>query len=567
MMKHAPIARKVSSAFAVLVAVSLIVATFTLVQTFRLDEGIGESEKSQHALRAVESYRGALLGMRKTMLKLVATSNTRYLDTMNAAMARHGRERAALGERLADDGNAMTLIAGIDGLVLDWQREVVAAQLRDLQDPGTADLARLRESQPENRRRWETIDGLFVRLTDLQEARMAEASERQKAQLVMMRVATGGSALVILAMCAAMALLTHRSVAAPLHRLAIMTERLKDRDWSVEITGRDRRDEIGRMARALEVFRDTGRSQEALEERQKADAEARLKAAEDVREAVARFRDAASGLLGELGGAGSSLDAAAAALGDVVGTSQTYTRTVSEAASATGESVQNVAAAIEEMSLSIRDVSGQLQQMSGLAQRSADASAVAGEKVSGLKERSEKIHDVVDLINGIAGQINLLALNATIESARAGEAGKGFAVVAQQVKQLADETGRATEDIARVVDEVQADVAAVVEAIGTIDCAIAEVNSSSSTVAAAVEEQSTALDEISRNVSNVSGQTSEVAGNVKGVETKVEETREVAVDVRRLSDTLRTSSTRLGDTIEDFIGQVANEEGRPAEAG
>jgi methyl-accepting chemotaxis protein len=436
-----------------------------------------------------------------------------------------------------------------------------------MQDPYTVDVARLRETSVENRERWRTIDALFAELAQTQYARMERASAAMDMQLFLMRAAAAGSAVVLFGMCLLMAFLTQTSVARPLHRLAVLTERLKDKDWSVEITEADRRDEIGRMARALEVFRDTGRSQEELEAQQNAVAEARLAAAEELREAVARFRQAAEGLLGDVGGAGSSLDEAAGALNDVVGASQTFTRTVTEAAEATGESVQNVAAAIEEMSLSIRDVSGQLQSMTGLAQRSADASAEAGQKVSGLKERSTKIHDVVDLINGIAGQINLLALNATIESARAGEAGKGFAVVAQQVKQLADETGRATEDITRVIQEVQADVDAVVAAIGTIDGAIAEVNSSSSAVAAAVEEQSTALDEISRNVANVSSQTSQVAGNVKGVETKVEETCEVADDVRRLSETLRTSSTRLGTTIEDFIGKVANDTEPPARTG
>jgi len=366
---------------------------------------------------------------------------------------------------------------------------------------------------------------------------------------------------ILFGICVVMALAARRSVAEPLGRLAALTERLKDKDWSVTVTETDRGDEIGRMARALDVFRDTGRRQEALEAQQREEAETQLAAAEEVKRATARFRESAETLLGDLGGSGARLEAAAGSLNDVAGTSQTYTRTVTEAAEATGESVQNVAAAIEEMSLSIRDVSGQLQSMSSLAQRSAEASAEAGEKVTGLKERSAKIHSVVDLINGIAGQINLLALNATIESARAGEAGKGFAVVAQQVKQLADETGRATEDITGVIAEVQTDVTAVVSAIGTIDSAVAEVNTSASTVAASVEQQSTALDEISRNVANVSSQTSQVAGSVKGVETKVHETCEVAENVHTLSDTLRSSSANLEATIEEFIGEVANDRG------
>jgi len=565
-MKHASIARKMAVSYAVLVAVSAAVAAFMLHQTGRLAAGIERSGESQTVLRELEGYRGALLEVHKTMLRLVNSSDMRHIDALEAAFSRHDEERAAVGGLLDTDPPSMLLLSRIDALVDRWREDVVARQLQDVQDPFTVDVARLRESSLENSRLWEGIGSAFEELAGMQYARMRDTLSTKELQLVLMQVASGGSALVLLFMCVLMALVTHRSVASPLHRLAAITERLRDRDWGVEVTEGDRRDEIGRMARALEVFRDNGRRQAELEASQKAAAEERLAAAEEVRRAVAEFRSGAQRLLGELGGAGTRLDHAATTLHDVVGTSHTYTRTVTEAAEASGTSVQNVAAAIEEMSLSIRDVSGQIQTMSGLSRRTAEASAEAGRKVLGLKERSARIHDVVDLINGIAGQINLLALNATIESARAGAAGKGFAVVAQQVKQLADETGRATEDIARVIDEVAVDVGAVVAAIESIERAIGEVNASSATVAAAVEEQSTALDEISRNVANVSNQTSEVAGNVRGVETKVQETFTVADDVRHLSENLRTSRTELGRTIETFIGKVANDSNGTAHA-
>ena len=561
MMTHMPIAQKLTVLYTIIVGVSVILAAFTLYQANRLSAGIDRELESRSALKAVKSYQRSLFDAQETMLRLLNSSDIQDRETLEAELADLGPVRAALNKALSGDREAMSVLARIDRQVTTWRNDVVAAQLKDMRDPRTVDVARVREATVENRERWATIEALFTDLEGIGFANSDAAAADMSGQLASMRIGAIGSAVILFGMCVVMALAARRSVAEPLGRLAALTERLKDRDWTVAVSETDRGDEIGRMARALEVFRDNGRRQETLEERQREDAESRVAAAEEVRQAVALFRDSAERLLGDLGGAGSRLDQAAGSLNSVVGTSQTYTRTVSEAAEATGESVQNVAAAIEEMSLSIRDVSSQLQSMSGLAQRSAEASAQAGEKVSGLKERSAKIHSVVDLINGIAGQINLLALNATIESARAGEAGKGFAVVAQQVKQLADETGRATEDITRVIAEVQADVTAVVSAIGTIDSAIAEVNTSSSTVAAAVEQQSTALDEISRNVANVSSQTSQVVGNVKGVETKVRETCEVADNVHQLSDNLRTSSTTLETTIEDFIGKVANDSG------
>ncbi len=369
-----------------------------------------------------------------------------------------------------------------------------------------------------------------------------------------------GSAITIFIVSVVMALVMRHSVALPVRRLAATTARLKDRDWTVSIEGTSRGDEIGEMARALEIFRDQGEENEKIEAQRVRDAEDKARRAEEITEAVRGFRGHSSQLLAQLSDAGIKLDGAATSLDDVVGASYTYTRTVNDAAMATGLSVKGVAAAVEEMTASIQDISGQLQNVSSLTQTTTEATETATGKVAGLKARSDEIHQVVDLINGIAGQINLLALNATIEAARAGDAGKGFAVVAHEVKQLADQTAKATEDIGRVIGQVSAEVDEVVEAIGVISGSIAEVNANSSAVSTAVEEQSAALSEISRNVNEVSAQTTGVADNVQGVENKVGETREVATSVNQLSKALRDSSADLSGSIDTFIGTVANDD-------
>ena len=369
-----------------------------------------------------------------------------------------------------------------------------------------------------------------------------------------------GSAILILVVSVVMALVMRNGVALPVRSLAQTTARLKDRDWSVAINGTDRGDEIGEMARALQVFRDQGEFNERAEAERVRDAEEKARRAEAITEAVRNFRGHSSSLLAQLTDAGVKLDGAAVSLDSVVGASYNYTRTVNDAASATGLSVKSVAAAVEEMTASIRDISAQLQNVSRLTQTTTDATQTATAKVAGLKARSDEIYQVVDLINGIAGQINLLALNATIEAARAGDAGKGFAVVAHEVKQLADQTAKATEDIGRVIGQVSADVDEVVSSISVISGSISEVNANSAAVSTAVEEQSAALGEISRNVNEVSTQTSGVANNVQGVEKKVGETREVAANVNQLSKALQASSTDLSGSIEAFIGAVANDD-------
>ncbi len=382
----------------------------------------------------------------------------------------------------------------------------------------------------------------------------------QERNLSYLLIATIGAGVLVVFVATAMALLLSRTVSRPLRELAATTERLKDRDWSVTIATAHLEDEIGHLSRALEVFRENGRKNEILEAEQRAEAAAKLRQAEEVTQAIQMFRADATGMLGEVASAGKSLGSAANALEDVAGMSHTYTTGVSRAAEATGSSVSSVASAVEEMSASIREISVQMQNVSRLTADATSASEAAGRKVVGLQKMSENINSVIGIINGIAGQINLLALNATIESARAGEAGKGFAVVASQVKQLADQTAKATEGITRVIDEVRSEVTDVVTVIQRIGDSIAQVSANCTAVASAVEEQSAAVDEISQNVTAVSSQTSNVATNVRGVEEKVSETRRVAGTVSELSAALKTSSDGLSSTIERFITAVANDQ-------
>ncbi|MBJ3775283.1 methyl-accepting chemotaxis protein [Acuticoccus mangrovi] len=559
MMANLSIYRKVLIAFGAILSVTVVAAGLIFFQSLRLQRDVVTADAITGRAAAFEKYRSALQDAHKTVLRLLNSSDIEYLGVLSDHLAAIDRERDDVLAQSEDGSSAHATAQEIAALVERWRRQVVERQIADTEDPYTVDIARLREESVQNRSLWDKIDSAFSRQRAANVAALHNAQQRQAGNLILLEVISLGSSLMVVIFCVMMAMMVRGSVVLPLRRLTDVTEKLRDHEWSVEITGVSRQDEIGDMSRALEVFREAGIENEQISARQVAEAEEKARQAQRVSEAVAEFRGQSSDLLRALADAGFSLGNAAHSLEGVAGDSFDYTQSVSSAAEATGSSVQSVAAAIEEMSMSIRDISTQLQNVARLTRLATEASAQADRKVSGLQTRSEQIHEVIDLINGIAGQINLLALNATIESARAGEAGKGFAVVAQQVKQLADQTGKATEDISRVIGQVSGDVSEVVQAIRTIDNAIGEVNTNSAAVSASVEEQSTALDEISRNVSIVSNQTRTVAGNVKGVESKVGETRSVAGNVSSLSDSLKESSERLGATIERFIGTVAND--------
>ena len=566
MLADLPITKKLTIAFGAIMTVTVMSAGFMLYQTEELASGLDATKTKSEILSSIEDYRIEIEGTHKAVLLLINSSNIDYLTTIEKRLEETDRARARLLAQTgaAPDASLGAAARAIDESVTQWRNNVVAEQLGDMRNPYTVDLARVREVSEENALLWEDIEHRFSTVMQSLINEETAALEHERVLLGRMRSVSIGGTVLLLVICMAMGFLMRNTVAAPLRSLAVVTGRLKDREWDVTVPCTARGDEVGALAKVLETFREEGREHEAAELAQReADAQA-LRKAEAVQRSVANFRHHAAELLNQLHGAADTLGSESDRLEHVAGATYDFTESVSGNAKAVGASVQNVAAAIEEMTMSIRDISGQLQNVSNLTERTRQASAAAGRQVAGLQARSEEIHSVVDLINGIAGQINLLALNATIESARAGEAGRGFAVVAHQVKQLADQTAKATEDIGRVISLVTNEVSEIVGAIGTIDTSIAEVNTNTGSVAAAVEEQSSAIDEISRNVATVSQETASVADSVHGAESKVGETRDVARSVSALSSNLDTTKNRLGSTIDAFIASVSDSGPRDA---
>ncbi len=229
---------------------------------------------------------------------------------------------------------------------------------------------------------------------------------------------------------------------------------------------------------------------------------------------------------------------------------------VAAASEEASTNVQTVAAAAEELSSSITEISRQVAQSTSISGQAVQEADKANAQVRTLAETAAKIGDVVKLINAIAGQTNLLALNATIEAARAGEAGKGFAVVASEVKSLANQTAKATGDIAAQVNAIQEATKVAVEAIKSIGGTIGKINEISTTIAAAVEEQNAATGEIARNVQQASAGTSEVSSNIAGVTQAARDTGKAAAGVLEASESLGQQSATLSKEVDSFLDKV-----------
>ena len=343
-------------------------------------------------------------------------------------------------------------------------------------------------------------------------------------------------------------------VVRPLHRIAAAMAGVAGGNLSTPIPYADAKNEIGEMASTLQVFRDGLTETERL---RLAAVEAETRNRERLaaeRAAIADHFEAAMGALAEgfVHSSGEVADAARNLASTAEETSR-QAQAVAGAAETASENVQTVAAGTEELSASVREITTQVTKSADIARSAAKEAHRSNENVKALSASAQGIGEVVELIRAIAEQTNLLALNATIEAARAGEMGKGFAVVASEVKNLAGQTAKATEEIARKIQEMQAATSVTVDGISLIVTTIGTIQEVTQSIAGAVEEQGAATTEIAGNTHRAAGGTSDVTQNIAGVGTAAEMTGSAATQLMSLSGALQTQAARLKDEVAGFV--------------
>jgi methyl-accepting chemotaxis protein len=385
-------------------------------------------------------------------------------------------------------------------------------------------------------------------------ARLAESAQRGSLRTLMLNAFLMAFSLALASLTLWMVI---SRVVRSLGQITAAMGKIAGGETSVVVPCTTRRDEMGSMARALLVFKENAVKVLGMQ----AEREALEKTAREERAAaMAQLADQFEGAVGEIvetvSSASTQLEASAGTLSTTAERAQELTTMVAAASEEASTNVQSVASASEEMASSVNEIGRQVQESARIAGEAVAQARKTHHRVNELSEASRRIGDVVELINTVASQTNLLALNATIEAARAGEAGRGFAVVATEVKALAEQTAKATEEIRRQISDIQNATQDSVSAIEEIGVTIGRISEISSTIASAVEEQGAATQEVARNVQQAAQGTQQVASNITDVQRGADATGAASSQVLTFAQSLSQESSRLKSEVGRFLEMV-----------
>ena len=553
----ASIKTKLSILFLFLLVFAAIQGGTTITRMKSVDDQLSELlDRALPSLDAAETISALTVKARLLQVRVATADTEAERDASRAAVEALLRERAALVEayraRIATpDEQALydRLVATQKAQHYAWerlramslsQREVAMAYYRGAMNTRYQDAATAAHALVERHVRTVAEAGRSAR-----ESQASAVSTTIVILAVMLVVGLGATLYALL------------GVSRPITVMTDAMRRLAGGDTDSAVPYAGRRDEIGAMAAAVQVFRQNLIQTRTLEaEAAGARAEAENQRRQGLRDLAARFEAAIGGIVRTVAAAATQLQATAQALTATAARTADRSGDARTAAEEAAANVNTVAAAAEELGSSVDEIGRQVVASADLAQVAVREAGATTDLVQALSSGARSVREVVTLIAAIAGQTNLLALNATIEAARAGEAGKGFAVVAAEVKQLAEQTATATGEISRQIDQIQGSTDHAVRAIDGIAGRIREIDATATTIASAVAQQGAATQEIVRNVAQAAAGTGAVTVNITEVAGAADETGAAAGQVLRAASEMAEQAARLGSEVEHFLATV-----------
>jgi methyl-accepting chemotaxis protein len=547
---------KLAAAFACLIMVVLVISAATYNRLAFIRTSSNWTDHSYNVRQALQQMMEGMVDQETGLRGYLLSANQTFLAPYEAGRGMFDEAFARASQLTRDNPAQQQRLSQVHVLAENWRDQVAAREIEMMASPPTRGDARGMEASGLGKKPMDGIRHLLAEMDEVERSLMAKRSAEREAAFRQAYAAAliGGAAVLALAVGAGMVLT--RGIARPIVRMAAAMKRLAEGDKTVAVPGLGRKDEIGAMAAAVQVFKETAIEAERLAAQQAEEQAARAQRAERLEELARGFEAKVGDLTQALGQAAIEMEATAQAMSATAEQTNRQSIAVAAASDQAATNVQTVAAAADELTSSIKEISRQVTQSSLIAGRAVDDAGRTDTTVRALAAGAQRIGEIVNLISDIASRTNLLALNATIEAARAGDAGKGFAVVASEVKSLASQTAKATEEIAGQITQIQEATKSAVMAIQNIGKTITEINEIATAIAAAVEEQMAATQEIARNVQQAALGTEEVSRNIGGVKQAATETGEAAGQVLSAARGLSRHSHELAERVNGFLSDV-----------
>ena len=548
---------KVSAVFAAIcVVIGISTATiYSAISTMNSTEKM--TVHTYEVLEQLNDVVGAMVNAETGVRGYLVSADTGFLAPYESGQKQFQAATAKVGSLTSDNAGQQRRLERVKQLADDWFTNVAMREIALMKDPATQSKARELEASGAGKKSMDGLRGVVQEMDAEERSLLTVRSEASKAASAsaMFAMMTGGAITLLLSLMGAIGIAF--AVTRPIQRITTEMGILAGGNTSAAISATERKDEIGQMAQAVQVFKNNAIEVERLKaEQSEADQRSAAQRKSEMVKLANSFEAAVGAIVNTVSSASTQLEASANKLTSTAERAQQVTTMVASASEEASSNVQSVASATEELSSSVNEISRQVQESARMATDAVGQARATNDRVSELSKAASRIGDVVELINTIAGQTNLLALNATIEAARAGEAGRGFAVVASEVKALAEQTARATGEISQQITGIQGATQESVGAIKAISSTIEKLAEIASTIAAAVEEQGAATQEISRNVQQAAQGTQQVSSNITDVQRGASETGSASSQVLSAAQSLSSDSDRLKREVGKFLDLV-----------